>query len=314
MNKYENSFYLFDGEAKQIPIIPMHGAPTEDTEGAVGLILMDVDAPGCPMYKCVEVTEEGKSVWEPFIDRLAYEENVHVPSSTDYRYDTAFVVAVDGERFQNGERLLFEITKDGETYQDEIESLGKQTNGECYFKSGTPYGWDVVEGFIMFPVPGGTTVSVKVCRPTVHKLASKFMPDSVVVELPVGTVFLDGYVSYDGKTRFYALQQGTYYVNANYKLYISEPCFCMLRFNEASVEITTISANCVRTLSAWALGEGESAMEDGMWHPINFYDLKEALQTPIKTVFEQLWLMAPDGMPYKVHINDNGQLAATPIE
>ena len=84
MNKYENSFYLFNGEAKQIPIIPMHGAPTEDTEGAVGLILMDVDAPGCPMYKCVEVTEEGNSVWEPFVDRALYEKDVFQAYSMGY--------------------------------------------------------------------------------------------------------------------------------------------------------------------------------------------------------------------------------------
>ena len=63
---YRDSFYLFGADAKQIPIIPRHGAPTEDTEGAIGLLCMDVSAPGAPMYKCVEVTEGGKYIWEPF--------------------------------------------------------------------------------------------------------------------------------------------------------------------------------------------------------------------------------------------------------
>lgn len=99
MNKYENSFYLFDGEAKQIPIIPMHGAPTEDTEGAVGLILMDVDAPGCPMYKCVEVTEEGNSVWEPFVDRLAYENEI---------VSLALALTVDKEEDEASSEMSFE--------------------------------------------------------------------------------------------------------------------------------------------------------------------------------------------------------------
>jgi hypothetical protein len=65
---YRDSFYLFGADAKQIPIIPRHGAPTEDTEGAIGLLCMDVSAPGAPMYKCVEVTEDNKYIWKPFLE------------------------------------------------------------------------------------------------------------------------------------------------------------------------------------------------------------------------------------------------------
>ena len=131
MNKYENSFYLFDGGAKQIPIIPMHGAPTEDTEGAVGLILMDVDAPGCPMYKCVEVTEEGNSVWEPFVDRALYEKDVFQAYGMGYGdgvddLHTAMFKGVtnwsnfnaNGSRQSIVEYLRFEDTSNGTDFSD----------------------------------------------------------------------------------------------------------------------------------------------------------------------------------------------------
>ena len=129
MNKYENSFYLFDGDAKQIPIIPMHGAPTEDTEGVVGLILMDVDAPGCPMYKCVEVTEEGNSVWEPFVDRALYEKDVFQAYGMGYgdgvddEHNAMFKSVTDwssfnvaGKRQSIVDRLRFEDTSNGTNF------------------------------------------------------------------------------------------------------------------------------------------------------------------------------------------------------
>lgn len=245
-------------------------------------------------------------------NRLAYEGTELLETSCDFIVDTVVVKLLSGE-FVDGEHLLFEITKDGETHQDEIEILGKTVDGVCIFKSGWAYGWDF--NTIVFPEWDATSVSAKVYRPTVKKMDSKFIPDGVVKELPIGTVFRNGYISYDGATRFYVLQKGDYYVNTKCKLYISEPCICMLSFNEdsGSVYITTISPNCVRTLSIWAMGEGNHTMEEGSFFPLDSFELRNMLQNPVKTVFEQLWLMAPDGLPYKVSVDDDGTLTTEPI-
>jgi len=60
---YIEHFNLLGKEAKQIPCIILHGAPTTATEGAVGMLGMDVDSEGHEIYKCVKV-EEGVYTWK----------------------------------------------------------------------------------------------------------------------------------------------------------------------------------------------------------------------------------------------------------
>lgn len=58
---YVESFNLFGVDAKQIPNITGSGAPTTDTEGAVGCMYMDTDKGS--LYKCTAVNN-GTYIWE----------------------------------------------------------------------------------------------------------------------------------------------------------------------------------------------------------------------------------------------------------
>ena len=60
---YVESFNLFGVDAKQIPSILGSGAPTNDTEGAVGCFYMDTDTG--TVYKCT-AAESGVYTWEEF--------------------------------------------------------------------------------------------------------------------------------------------------------------------------------------------------------------------------------------------------------
>lgn len=60
---YIESFNLFGVPAQQITCVKLHGAPTETTEGAVGVIGMDVDSPYHELYKCTSA-ENNTYTWE----------------------------------------------------------------------------------------------------------------------------------------------------------------------------------------------------------------------------------------------------------
>lgn len=60
---YVESFDLLGLEAKQIPCIKLNGAPTTSTEGAVGLLGMDISSEPYDLYKCVDVNENGY-IWK----------------------------------------------------------------------------------------------------------------------------------------------------------------------------------------------------------------------------------------------------------
>lgn len=51
-------------EAKQIPTIILHGVPSTATEGAVGVLGMDVDSENHDLYKCIAASN-GIYTWEP---------------------------------------------------------------------------------------------------------------------------------------------------------------------------------------------------------------------------------------------------------
>lgn len=57
---YVKSFDLFGVPAKQIPSITESGAPTTETEGAVGCLYMDTDTGN--LYKCTAVVD-GEYTW-----------------------------------------------------------------------------------------------------------------------------------------------------------------------------------------------------------------------------------------------------------
>lgn len=64
---YVKSLNLFGVEAKEIPSIAGSGAPTTETEGAVGCLYMDTDTGA--MYKCIAVTD-GAYEWVDVNDKL----------------------------------------------------------------------------------------------------------------------------------------------------------------------------------------------------------------------------------------------------
>ena len=58
---YVESLDLFGTKAKEISCIKGSGTPTSSTEGAVGLLYMDINNGN--IYKCISVSE-GLSTWE----------------------------------------------------------------------------------------------------------------------------------------------------------------------------------------------------------------------------------------------------------
>ena len=61
---YVDSLNLFGVEARQTSCIKINGVPTETTEGAVGVLAIDVDSENKDVYKCVAVNEDGTYDWD----------------------------------------------------------------------------------------------------------------------------------------------------------------------------------------------------------------------------------------------------------
>lgn len=59
MSNFVKSFNIFGTEAIQITCITLHGYPDENTQGAIGIIGMDVDSQNKDLYKCVGIDENG---------------------------------------------------------------------------------------------------------------------------------------------------------------------------------------------------------------------------------------------------------------
>lgn len=251
-------------------------------------------------------------------NRLAYEEEKSeltaeaVCDPIEYQTATVYV----GPIVSAGDRLLFEITlDDGQPYQDEIESLGEETDGTMFFKSGTPYGWD--GNTISFPVFNASKASVKVyrCSVFIKMIDSKFIPkDSFITILPVGTVFSEGYAS-SNERKMYVLNKGTYYVRPGLALNIPEPCVCFVQIDEygPSLEITTIDYMAVKFVTI-PFDADSASMNSGYEFPLIWFNLLERLQDLSKTALQHLWFQSPNGMPYKVSVDDDGKLITTPIE
>lgn len=53
--RYVKHFDINGVNARQVACIELHGAPNAATEGAVGVLGIDVDSPAHKMYKCVAV-------------------------------------------------------------------------------------------------------------------------------------------------------------------------------------------------------------------------------------------------------------------
>ena len=67
---YVESLDILGEKAKQIPCIVLHGHPTTSTEGAVGVLGLDVDSPGHDLYKCVGINN-GSYVWEIAVSNIS---------------------------------------------------------------------------------------------------------------------------------------------------------------------------------------------------------------------------------------------------
>ena len=77
------SLELLGVEATQIPCIELHGVPTPSTEGAIGLLGMNVDSPDYTIYKCV-FSEGGVYVWREICPAAQFDWNQTDPNQKDY--------------------------------------------------------------------------------------------------------------------------------------------------------------------------------------------------------------------------------------
>ena len=135
------------------------------------------------------------------------------------------------------------------------------------------------------------------------------------LELPVGTVFTDGY-AYADKTTMYALKEGTYYVTDGLDIEIEEPCICFLRItdDELAMKITTICADKVQKLDVFFDQGYTASMSDGIEMPLDYFALTEKLQDLSSTQLYQLWFTSPSGNNFSVSVDDGGNLIATPLD
>lgn len=132
------------------------------------------------------------------------------------------------------------------------------------------------------------------------------------IELPVGTVFTDGY-AFTGETRMYALKQGTYYVTDGLDIEIEEPCMCFLKItdDEQAMTITTICADKVQKLDVF-FDQGYTAyMSDGEEMPLNFNALMEKMQDMTYNQFYQMNFISPNGNSFSISVDDDGKLITT---
>lgn len=132
------------------------------------------------------------------------------------------------------------------------------------------------------------------------------------LELPVGTVFTDGY-AFTGETRMYALKQGTYYVTDGLDIEIEEPCMCFLKItdDELAMTITTICADKVQKLDVF-FDQGYTAhMSDGEEMPLNFNALMEKMQDMTYNQLYQLNFTSPNGNCFSISVDDDGKLITT---
>ena len=269
---YRDSFYLFGADAKQIPIIPRHGAPTEDTEGAIGLLCMDVSAPGAPMYKCVEVTEDDKYIWVPFISDY----NQNDPTQPDYIKNRPFyeseaqIMSEDipsdfGLPFLNtqfpegdyniGDVLKLQLTNNdtGEVFEEYViidvlhdngfPSFSKTINVIIFDAGNSP-------GNIVCTTNGENgNFSFKIFKEVAVPIDEKFLPKSVITKKNVGDYVSHTvpyiYGSYDEPVRVETLPSGVYILHGMFLTSLDAPIYdfyddpnlCIVR-NTGPIQLT----------------------------------------------------------------------------
>lgn len=72
---FVESLNLLGTEAKQISCLILHGEPTSSTEGAVGMIGIDVDSESHDLYKCISANDN-TYVWSLIPDANMVAENL----------------------------------------------------------------------------------------------------------------------------------------------------------------------------------------------------------------------------------------------
>lgn len=117
-----NSLKFLGVEAKQIPTIILHGAPSEYTEGAVGVLGMDVDSEKHDLYKCVAVSN-GIYTWEPVgsgVSNFTIETQISdMPTGELTVTDSFKIKGVQGVSVSvDGDEVVFGI--DGDSFPDGI--------------------------------------------------------------------------------------------------------------------------------------------------------------------------------------------------
>ena len=115
---FVNSFDLFGTAAKQTTCITLHGVPTATTEGAVGLFGIDVDSEDKVIYKCTEVTADGKYVWKALLEDEGYESRSIIDSA---------------------EGSLISLTNAAKAPLPKVKIYGKSTQASTTGKNKLPY-------------------------------------------------------------------------------------------------------------------------------------------------------------------------------
>lgn len=121
---YVESFNLLGVEAKQIPCEKFHGAPTSSTEGAVGLLGIDVDSENHDLYKCVAI-ENGNYIWE-FVETNNIEiDNHYNPLSENPQSGVAIKEVVDSVEGQISQTNTA-LAETNAVHQQDISTLNNR--------------------------------------------------------------------------------------------------------------------------------------------------------------------------------------------
>lgn len=142
---YVKHFNINNVDTKQVACIELHGKPNAATEGAVGVLGVDVDSPYHEVYKCVAV-RGSIYTWELLSSGLSIISSTISGSATetvqfsyeDLRTPTLYIVKI-GDLILDSEGNLYQVTLLNTTYcvgtycgLNLVASTHKHTKSEIY--------------------------------------------------------------------------------------------------------------------------------------------------------------------------------------
>jgi hypothetical protein len=341
---YVNSYYLFGTESKQIPIIPMYGAPTESTEGAVGLLCMDLSAEDTPIYKCVEVTADYKYIWKPFNEPLAYKKRTYILDKDLSGYtiteDGDFKIeAEELSGVEDGTPVVVEITDNGT-----VETQNALFYKDMCFVNANFSGLDWLNWMFTYYEDGRLHlvdngarqnldgVTLKIYTETVKPIDKELLPQSNVPHL-VGTYELPIHLGKLGSGVYILEGDCSWLPATDFLQYFDHPTLCQMINSEGSPlrllwfeEDDSECGICIRVLE---VAEGTITQDEAIQlhtdvvtkndlcplitddnhdydeYPITGIAVKEYLNTK---VFSTIALKGVDGKIYTLRVDTNGTL------